>query len=163
MLYMPGCCLSLTEDILIIVSSVSVAKENARYKSEFGALRALIVDDDEYVRDLLATLLKELGLNVVMAVTDGTEAVDYVGRHGDDIDVVFLDLVMKKLHGNVALPILKSKKPELKVIIVSAFFMNYNTHFLANLGANGFLEKPFTIKELESVIANVCVVGDSSG
>lgn|GEM_PF-7105153 len=144
------------------MSAVSVAtRDNLRYRSEFGALRALIVDDDEYVRDLMATLLKELGLNVVSAVTDGTEAVDYVGRHGDEIDVVFLDLVMKKLHGNVALPILKSKRPELKVIIVSAFFMNYNTHFLANLGANGFLEKPFTIKELENVISCVCTGGNA--
>ena len=117
--------------------------------------RILIVDDDEAVRNMLTTLLQELGMHVVTAVSDGIEAVDYVTDHGDGVDIVLLDMVMKKLHGNVALPIIKSKRPNLKVIIVSGFFMNYNTHFLTNLGADGFVEKPFSIATLKQAINKV--------
>ncbi len=117
--------------------------------------RILVVDDDDAVREMLITLLHELGMPVVTAVSDGIEAVDFITDHGDSVDIVLLDMVMKKLHGNVALPIIKSKRPELKVIIISGFFMNYNTHFLANLGADGFVEKPFTITDLEQAINRV--------
>ncbi len=122
--------------------------------------RILIVDDDDAVREMLSTLLHELGMHVVMAVSDGIEAVDFIADHGEKVDLVLLDMVMKKLHGNVALPILKSKKPELKVIIISGFFMNYKTHFLANLGADGFVEKPFTITDLEQAINKVYPASD---
>ncbi len=117
--------------------------------------RILVVDDDDAVREMLITLLHELGMPVVTAVSDGIEAVDFITDHGDSVDIVLLDMVMKQLHGNVALPIIKSKRPELKVIIISGFFMNYNTHFLANLGADGFVEKPFTITDLEQAINRV--------
>ena len=117
--------------------------------------RILVVDDDEDVRTLLCSSLEQLGFEVAEAVSDGSEAVDYISSNGDRVDLILLDLVMKRLHGNVALPILKSRKPDVKVIIISAFFMNYNTHFLANLGADGFLEKPFTLEELRSAIQQV--------
>lgn len=117
--------------------------------------RILVVDDDDAVREMLITLLHELGMPDVTAVSDGIEAVDFITDHGDSVDIVLLDMVMKKLHGNVALPIIKSKRPELKVIIISGFFMNYNTHFLANLGADGFVEKPFTITDLKQAINRV--------
>lgn len=122
--------------------------------------RILIVDDDDAVREMLTTLLHELGMHVVTSVSDGIEAVDFITDHGDKVDIVLLDMVMKKLHGNVALPILKSKRPELKVIIISGFFMDYKTHFLANLGADGFVEKPFTITDLEQAIKRVCLASD---
>jgi len=124
------------------------------FRSNYQRLpRILVVDDDKAVQEMLTTLLSELGMNVVKAVSDGIEAVDFITDHGEDVDLVLLDMVMKKLHGNVALPILKSKKPELKVIIISGFFMDYKTHFLANLGADGFVEKPFTMTDLQQAIS----------
>jgi len=114
-----------------------------------------VVDDDTDVRTLFCTFLDQLGFTVVDAVTDGSEAVDYISAHGDGIDLILLDLVMKRLHGNVALPILKSLRPDVKVIIISAFFMNYNTHFLSNLGADGFIEKPFTLEQLKNAIVKL--------
>jgi len=117
--------------------------------------KILVVDDDQDVRTLLCSSLRQLGFQVVDAVSDGSDAVEYISSNGENVDLILLDLVMKRLHGNVALPILKSRKPDVKVIIISAFFMNYNTHFLANLGADGFLEKPFTLEELRTAIGKL--------
>lgn len=117
--------------------------------------RILVVDDDQDVRTLLCSSLEQLGFEVIEALSDGSEAVEFISSNKDKVDLILLDLVMRRLHGNVALPILKSRKPDVKVIIISAFFMNYNTHFLTNLGADGFLEKPFTLEELRSAIHNL--------
>ena len=128
-------------------------------KSQTGSVgnrpRVLIVDDDDDVRTLIESSLSHLGYPIAGSLSDGSDAVNFVSSNADEVDLVLLDLVMKRLHGNVALPILKSKKPDLKVIIISAFFMNYNTHFLANLGADGFLEKPFTLDELRQTLSKV--------
>lgn len=117
--------------------------------------RVLIVDDDHHIREILGLFCGKLGLEVCGSVSDGSEAVDFISREGGDADLILLDLVMKKLHGNVALPIIKSKKPHSKVIVISAFFMDYNSHFLANLGADGFLEKPVTFEGFASAVAEV--------
>jgi len=115
----------------------------------------MVVDDDDTVRGLLCSFIESLGMTVVASLCDGSDAVDFIGNGSEPVDLVLLDLVMKKLHGNVALPILKSKRPDLKVIVISAFFMEYNSHFLANLGADGFIEKPVTLERLEQQIKEV--------
>jgi len=115
----------------------------------------MVVDDDDTVRGLLCSYVENMGMNVIASLGDGSEAVDFIGNGNQPVDLVLLDLVMRKLHGNVALPIIKSKRPDLKVIVISAFFMEYNSHFLANLGADGFIEKPVTLAQLEAEIEKV--------
>lgn len=77
----------------------------------------LVVDDDESIRLLLRDEFCDNGYNVVTAV-DGEEGL--VAFEEQNIDVVVLDLNMPKVTGEQVALKLKSKAPEVPVVIYTA-------------------------------------------
>jgi two-component system, OmpR family, response regulator MprA len=77
----------------------------------------LVVDDDPAIRDALALLLKEEGC-VVHAAPDGLAALEVVAR--DSPDLVITDLYMPKLDGVGLIARLRSERPDLPLIVLSA-------------------------------------------
>ena len=59
-------------------------------------VRALIVDDDEPIRSMLATIVRHHGFAVETA-SDGGQAIESIARDG--FDVVLLDLMMPRVNG----------------------------------------------------------------
>jgi two-component system, cell cycle sensor histidine kinase and response regulator CckA len=113
-----------------------------------GGGLALLVDDEEMVRDLGRQLLERLGFAVVTA-GDGCEAVDVFAAHGSEIVCVLLDLTMPRMDGREALRELRRLRPDVPVLISSG----YGEQRLAGLfsGAAGrlaFIHKPYQLTEL---------------
>jgi two-component system response regulator MprA len=81
--------------------------------------RALIVDDDEPIRSLLATIVSHHGFAVETA-SDGVQAIDSIARDG--FDVVLLDLMMPRVDGWAVLRYMQEHRPELvpRTIIATA-------------------------------------------
>jgi DNA-binding NtrC family response regulator len=81
--------------------------------------RALIVDDDEPIRSLLATIVRHHGFAVETA-SDGDQAIDSIARDG--FDVVLLDLMMPRVDGWAVLRFMEEHHPELlaRTIIATA-------------------------------------------
>ena len=72
--------------------------------------RALVVDDDEPIRTLLARIVEHEGFKVQTA-KDGREAIDRIDADG--YDVILLDLMMPRVDGYEVLDHLRDTHPDL--------------------------------------------------
>ena len=115
--------------------------------------RILVVDDEAMVRDLVATSLRRRGHDVIEAAS-GREALALHAEHGDTIDLVLLDLVMPELPGEEVLAQLLEADPAIKVCLVSGYAEGTAAESYRDLGATGFLAKPFTVRQLADLIQN---------
>lgn len=105
----------------------------------------LVADDDPCVLDLVRTLLESEGFSVQSA-SNGQEALSEIALHRPD--VVLLDVMMPIMDG-VTCCIELRKNPEtsdVPVVVMSAT-TNLSTT-VKEIGANGFIAKPFGIGEL---------------
>lgn len=114
-----------------------------------GDFTILVVDDEENIRISMKGLLSEEGYNVLTAA-DGAEAIKLI--KDEDIDVVFLDVVMPGMDGLQALERIHKLKPGLCVVMITAYG---NTEMIVQamkLGAYDFIDKPFSEpEELERI------------
>jgi len=113
----------------------------------------LIVDDHDSVRLILGNILVK-NYNVVTK-SDGIEAFGWL-HLGNEPDMIILDMVMPRLHGMTFLSNIKSSGlfSHIPVIVLTG---NENEEFesqVRQMGANGFIRKPFKPDNLRETIAN---------
>ncbi|MEO7599495.1 MAG: response regulator, partial [Opitutus sp.] len=109
---------------------------------------ALVIDDEEAVRNVAAALLRTFGLTVVTA-GNGSEGLEQFSKDPDYFDVVLLDLTMPGMDGEETLAGLRSITPQVRVLLVSGYSENDRIAQLATHGPLLFLQKPFTRGSLE--------------
>lgn len=106
--------------------------------------RALVVDDNEDVRNLVAEILGELDIEVV-AKTNGQEALDAFGCE-NQFDIVVTDLEMPVMNGPALIKTIRSIKPDQPIILVTG-----NTEELESTAQRYgvvTIGKPFKIADL---------------
>jgi len=113
--------------------------------SEEFESKVLLVDDEEQFLDTLTQRLELRGLKVE-AVTGGEEALDMVGEK--KIDAVILDLAMPGIDGIETLRLLKEKRPDLQIIMLTGKATVKSGIEAMKLGATDFLEKPVDLNLL---------------
>ncbi|MDB6054971.1 MAG: domain S-box, partial [Verrucomicrobiales bacterium] len=107
-----------------------------------GKERILIVDDEEFVRLVTRAVLGYRGYTMVEAV-DGAEGVEKYKNAEIPFDLVLMDLHLPKMNGWDALAQIKQFDPKAKVIMLSGGSAAGFDEKGQELGASGFLEKPF--------------------
>ncbi len=120
-----------------------------------GAPRALVVDDEPVVREVLRLALEHFGLDVSSAAT-GQEALDLLQRRPPD--VLILDLIMPAMDGLTVLERIRSGEgtPGLPVVVLSgAPPTGCETGRLEELGVLARLQKPVSVEELAQVVGRV--------
>ncbi len=115
------------------------------------AFRILLVEDDPLVQVTTSELLNVLGHQVEIA-GNGLEALDSLER-GNTFDVIILDMNMPVLNGAQALPRILTLRPDQNVIVVSGFLDSGIAALLDDFPSVLPLEKPFTIRDLESKLS----------
>ena len=80
----------------------------------------LVIEDDRKVRELLHDLLTNAGYHSV-EYFDKKDVVEYLKKNSKKIDLVILDLAMPKVDGMDYFETIKSKYPQLKVIVASNY------------------------------------------
>ncbi len=120
----------------------------------YGEGTILLIDDERIILDVGSDILNTLGYKAFSAL-GGHEAIDIFQTHHNQIDMVILDMVMPGMNGKTTYEALKKIDPNVKVIIASGYNINDNATKLLEKGANDFLQKPFTIKELSCKIKKV--------
>ena len=83
-----------------------------------GTETLLVVEDEEAIRNSLATHLSRYGYNILFSV-DGADGLEVFRRERDKISLILLDLSMPRMSGYEFLPIVRSIDPEVKVILVT--------------------------------------------
>ena len=109
-------------------------------------MRVLIVDDDEALRDLLARELSRSGHRVAQA-PDAAACERQVKQ--EEPDVVLLDLMLPDAPGIDVLRKLRSERPEVQVIVLTAHGSIDTALAAMKLGAFDYLRKPCHLQELE--------------
>lgn len=116
-------------------------------------MRLLIVDDSAMIRKSLESYLTKLQLEVVGVASNGLEAVSLFETLLPDL--VTLDITMPEMDGLSALKHMLAKKPNAKVIIISALNSKETIVEALNAGASGYIAKPYTADKLKAEIEKV--------
>ncbi len=114
----------------------------------------LVVDDEEMVRDLCAATVEQLGFRVLSAA-DGEEALEVFRAHADEISCVIVDLTMPGMDGPTVLKHLSGVRPGVKVILSSGYSLRDIPRLISEGGFAGFLEKPYTMQNLDDELHRV--------
>jgi DNA-binding response OmpR family regulator len=113
----------------------------------------LLVDDDILIRSLGKELLEHLGYQVEVA-QDGQEALDVFQRLGR-VDLVILDYYLPGRDGLQVLQDLRALDAQVRVLVASGFFPAEDVTRIREMGAVGFIYKPYRVTELEGRIRQV--------
>ena len=112
----------------------------------------LIVDDEEVVRRSAAASLERFGYRVILA-EDGEEALDLFRREPYAYDAVLLDMTMPLMNGEEVLPLLRSIRPDIKVIVCSGYSeLEAMQRFP---GLKSFIQKPYSSMHLAEKVRAV--------
>lgn len=112
--------------------------------------KILIVDDNDVMRALLRGILRNEDYQVVGEARNGIQALEMVERMTPD--VVCLDVIMPELDGLETLKSIKRDFPQVSVIMITGNASKENVQEALELGANGFVVKPFNAaKVLEAL------------
>ena len=107
-------------------------------------MKILIVDDEEMIRGVLKEYVEFEG-NEAFEAADGMEAVKMC--KDNDYDVVLMDVMMPKLDGFSAVKEIRKFK-DVPVIMLSARGEEYDKLFGFEIGADDYVTKPFSPKEV---------------
>jgi DNA-binding response OmpR family regulator len=109
-----------------------------------GKQSILIVDDEEKIRDVIKEYAEFEGYETSEAA-DGMEAVEKCRK--EDFDIIIMDVMMPKLDGFSAAKEIRKNK-NIPVIMLSARSEEYDKLFGFEIGADDYVAKPFSPKEL---------------
>ncbi len=129
-------------------------------QSSNPAIRALIADDEAFIRQVLEKMLVRLGVDVVASAENGRQAIELYQQHQPDI--VILDIAMPEMDGLETLSALLEKDPEARVLMCTSFSSKQYVVEAVKIGAKGYLNKPFDLEKIREKISKITGVGSPS-
>ena len=114
-------------------------------------INILVVDDEETIVAVIEAYLKNAGYNVFTAY-DGKEAINIFNN--ENINLIILDLMLPDISGEEVCKIIKNEK-DVPIIMLTAKINEDDILNGFNLGADDYVVKPFSVKQL---IARVSAV-----
>jgi two-component system chemotaxis response regulator CheY len=112
--------------------------------------RVLIADDVEEMRELLKATIEPLGCSVDAEAEDGMEALRFIVTIQPDI--VFLDINMPVKSGLDVLAEIKTMDLNVFPVIVSGHSTVSNVQEAIQLGARGFVVKPYSTEKIQQIL-----------
>lgn len=111
----------------------------------------LVVDDEKKICSILGEILKDKGY-VVKVANNGKDAQEVIDA--DNIDLVLLDLKLPDIDGISLLKRFKRVKPNISIVMISAFGTISKAVEATKLGADDFIEKPLETTRVLTTIKN---------
>ncbi|MFC7047367.1 response regulator [Halobacteriaceae archaeon GCM10025711] len=115
----------------------------------------LLVDDSDYMRRYLKKLLDDDEYEIVAEATNGAWAVQLYKEHQDDIDLVLMDIVMRKANGVKATAAIRRLDPDANILMVTSVGQRKKMELAARAGADGYVTKPFDEGDIRQAIDHV--------
>jgi two-component system, chemotaxis family, chemotaxis protein CheY len=117
------------------------------------SLKLLIVDDSNIMRRRIERSQQFEELEVVGTAGNGIEALEMFRK--TDPDVITMDLTMPQMDGIECISKIVQLKPAVRILVISALADKATAVEAMERGANGFLNKPFTDRQLNEAIADL--------
>jgi two-component system, cell cycle sensor histidine kinase and response regulator CckA len=104
--------------------------------------------------EVAGELFEQLGYKVLTA-GNGREAIETYEKNRERIDMVLLDMIMPDMSGGETYDKLKKINPDIIVLLASGYSMNGTASEIMDRGCNGFIQKPFKMKELSQKLREI--------
>lgn len=140
-----------TFSVLLPATEGIPASEASAEPPARGNGRVLLVEDEEGVRRLIATILEQHGYSVLTA-SDGEEALTIFEQCGQQVDLLISDVVMARMRGPELAVHLRQRQPAINVLFISGYTDPAITNQLV-LEASYFLQKPFAADALMRAVS----------
>ena len=120
--------------------------------------KILIADDELNIRSLVSRMLDKD--YIVIEATNGEEAIDIAKRQ--EPDLILMDLIMPKMDGYTACFSIKTDQAtkEIPVVMLTGVGHEFNKKFAQEMGADGYITKPFSADELLRQVKRVLGEGE---
>ncbi|CUW41204.1 putative chemotaxis protein CheY [Magnetospirillum sp. XM-1] len=128
---------------------------------DLGALKVLVIDDQEFVRTIVKKMLQQVGIGQVVEAHDGNSGLEAAERERPD--VVICDVQMRPMDGFGFVKMLRALPfgRTLPVVMLTAHTDAATVGRAKELDVNAFLAKPVLPPALKEKI--IKVVGDARG
>ena len=133
---------------------IAITEEKLSDEILKGSETILLVDDEDMVINVAPEMLKAMGYRVLLA-RSGKEAIEVYKNSKDNIDMVILDMVMPDMGGGGVYDRIKEINPNVKVLLSSGYSIDSQASEILERGCDGFIQKPFNIKDLSLSIRKV--------
>jgi two-component system chemotaxis response regulator CheY len=118
-----------------------------------GGMKMMIVDDSNIIRRKIERSTELDGVRIVGKASNGVEAVHLFEQAQPDL--VTMDITMPEMDGIECVERLVGLNPDVLILVVSALSDKATAIEALKKGANGFLCKPFTDKQLNDALAEL--------
>lgn len=132
-------------------TTYNIQRINADSTGILSGLLVMIADDNQVNIDVLSGMLELLGIEQVITVENGEQAVEAAAEHR--IDLIYMDIQMPRVNGIEAAKRILGK-PEnrgLPIIPITGFSRVVNAEMCKAAGMTGFLQKPVDLNELQRI------------
>jgi CheY-like chemotaxis protein len=130
--------------------TTSTAETRRSAIENLAALRILVVDDEDEVRDALAGLLRQAGHRVDTAPT-GEDALAHSGR--ERFDCIITDLALSGLNGLTLCRVIKDRTPGTFVVLMTGSSEQFEPAMVRAAGVDRLLFKPSGREQILAAIA----------
>jgi len=119
---------------------------------EMALIRVLVVDDNDFMRDLVSSMLREMGFRDIYHARDGEDAL----RRTTEVDpgLIICDVDMEPMNGLDYVERLRKQMPadgvNIPVILLTAHTEASIVQRALKLGVNGYVVKPVKKNQLEA-------------
>lgn len=113
----------------------------------------LIIDDSQDIRDYLSNILTDLGFEEIFESKDFESAKSLLISNPPN--VIFLDIELPDTDGTQILEFINDHYPNTHVIMCSGHNSLENVQNTWELGAKGFIAKPFNAKKVDTVLKRI--------
>ena len=117
--------------------------------------KILVIDDDDTLLSVIESMLKKI--NIRCDICHSSLEFDEYCKSLDLYDIILTDREMGAFNGLEALKKVKEINPEKKVILMTAR-SEYNEHIAKEKGFDGYLRKPFSIKDIATLFNSEIVI-----
>lgn len=112
----------------------------------------LLVEDEATVAEAGKEMLEHLNYRVITA-SNGREALTMFHEHEPEIALVLSDMVMPDIDGEALFQALRTKRPDLKMVIMSGYPLGEKGARLLEQGVVAWFEKPMSFEQLSQVMS----------
>ena len=114
---------------------------------------AIVIDDEEDVRDVFSECLPLFDVEVLAKGSDGQEAVELYKKYKPEI--VLLDVLMPRFDGLYGLEKIREYDPHARIIIITASIDGEIEKNLVKNNASAIIWKPFDMEKVQKTIERV--------
>ena len=114
--------------------------------------RILIVEDEGLIVSTLEALLKSMDIDFI-SVKNGLKA--YEEYKNNKFDLIITDIFMPEMDGFQLIEKIRKEDKKIPIIVVSGFIDNETIRKIKNLGANEYIEKPFSLQDVKKIIIDL--------